>query len=118
MSDPQDSAASLFAGGEPVVRATYDRLIAVLGTIGPFRVEAKKTSIHLVRTSGFAGVHPRRRSLTLNLRTDQPIASPRIAKVEQVSRNRYHNEIKLKSPESIDEELIGWLRAAYELERQ
>jgi len=51
----------------------------------------------------------------LNLRTDYPIDSPRITKTEQVSKNRFHNELKLSSPDEIDEELLGWLKDAYAL---
>jgi hypothetical protein len=115
MSDTQRAVEALFAGGDQAVRATYDRLLEALRAIGPFTEEPKKTSIHLARATGFAGVHPRKRSLTLNLRTDHPIASPRIARAEQVSRQRYHNELKLTHPEEIDAELLDWLRQAYML---
>ncbi|MDZ4719014.1 MAG: DUF5655 domain-containing protein [Roseiflexaceae bacterium] len=114
MSDAADATMALFAGGDPDVQATYERLLAVLEEIGPFRVEPKKTSIHIVRETGFAGVHPRKRSLILNLRTAQPIQHARITKTEQVSRNRYHNEVKLEQPDDVDAEIIGWLRDAYE----
>jgi hypothetical protein len=115
MSDPRVAAVGLFAGGDPEVLATYDRLLAVLTELGPFTEEPKKTSIHLVRATSFAGVHPRKRSLTLNLRTDRPFESTRIARVEQVSKNRYHNEIRLAQPADVDAELVGWLREAYTL---
>lgn len=75
----------------------------------------KKTSIHLTRSVGFAGVHPRKSYLYLNIRTAYPIDSPRIAKSEQVSKNRFHNELKLTSPDEIDAELLGWLKDAYAL---
>jgi hypothetical protein len=114
MSDTQPMTA-LFAGGDPAVQATYERLLAALREIGPFREEPKKTSIHLVRTIGFAGVHPRKHSLILNLRTIQPIQSARVTKLEQVSKNRYHNEVKLERPEHVDDEIVGWLRDAYAL---
>ena len=58
----------------------------------------------------FAGMHPRKSYLYLNLRTDYPIDSPRIAKTEQVSKNRFHNELKLTSPGEVDEELLCWLK--------
>jgi len=115
MSETQDAVTALFAGGDPVVQATYERLLTTLQTIGPVREDPKKTSIHLVRTSGFAGVHPRKRWLILNLRTAQPIPSPRVARVEQVSKHRYHNEVKLARPEDVDAEIVGWLREAYQL---
>jgi len=115
MTDIRAAVAGLFGGGDPAVLATYDRLLVALAELGSFTEEPKKTSIHLVRTSGFAGVHPRKRSLMLNLRIDHPLTSPRVARVEQVSKNRYHNEVKLEQPEDVDAELIGWLRDAYAL---
>jgi hypothetical protein len=36
-----------------------------------------------------------------------------LTKTEQVSKNRFHNELKLNSPDEIDEELLGWLKDAY-----
>ena len=43
------SVASHFAGKDPTVRATYERLIDIARALGPVTEEAKKTSIHLVR---------------------------------------------------------------------
>ena len=45
------------------------------------------------------------------------IESPRLAKTEQVSRNRFHHVVKLKLPEAVDAELLRWLNDAYKLSR-
>ena len=115
MSEDEAAVDALFVGGVPAVRATYDRLLDILRAIGPFREDPTKASIHLVRTTGFAGVHPRKRTLILNLRLDQALTSSRVVKVEQVSKHRYHNEVKLENPEQVDNEIADWLRAAYAL---
>ena len=109
------TTAALFSGKDPQVQAIYEQLLDAIRLLGPFTAEAKKTSIHLVRSSGFAGVHPRKNYLYLNLRLDQPLTGPRIAKSEQVSKNRWHNEIRLDAPDQIDAELLAWLRSAYTL---
>jgi hypothetical protein len=49
------------------------------------------------------------------LRLARTLDDPRIAKTEQVSKNRWHNEIRLDTPEQIDSELCGWLQEAYTL---
>ncbi len=116
MSELVHTADHLFTGKDPSVRQTYDGLLLVLASCGPFTADAKKTSIHLVRTSGFAGVHPRKSYLILNLRLARALAGPRIAKTEQVSKHRWHNEIRLDTPEQIDAELRDWLQEAYNLE--
>lgn len=113
--DDTSATEALFSVRDPVVRAIYERLLAVLRPLGPFTAEAKKTSIHLVRSSGFAGVHPRKNYLYLNLRLDRALDSPRTAKTEQVSKNRWHNEIKIESPDAVDGEVQTWLREAYNL---
>jgi hypothetical protein len=78
--------------------------------LAPFR-----TSIHLVRSSAFAGVHPRKAHLLLTVKAAAPIPSGRIVKTEQVSANRWHLDVKLAVAGDIDAELLAWLRAAYEL---
>ena len=115
MSTTTDARQALFTGKDEVVQSIYNRLLEVLRTLGPFQEEPKKTSIHLVHTVGFAGVHPRKSFLILNLRTDHPIQSQRITKTEQVSKSRFHNEVKLTSPSDVNEELLGWLQDAYRL---
>lgn len=115
MTETTQSVDALFVGKDAVVPAIYHRLIEVLHALGPFREEPKKTSIHLVHTSGFAGIHPRKSFLYLNLRMDRPLQGERVAKSEQVSKNRYHNEVKVTAPDDVDGELIEWLKEAYAL---
>lgn len=104
----------LFAG-KPVTRAIYDRLAERLRPVGPFAVETKKTCLHLVNGSAFAGVHPRKDSILLTIRTDKAIKSKRVRKVDQASASRFHNDLVLTSPADVGAELIGWLRAGYTL---
>lgn len=115
MAEIFSASTALFVGKDRQVQLTYDRLLEAVQDLGPFQEEPKKTSIHLVRTVGFAGIHPRKSSLILNLRMASVLESPRIVKSERVSKHRFHNEVKLTSPEEIDEELCGWLKEAYAL---
>ena len=108
--------ASHFTDKSPTVREIYDRIIKSLRKFGPVTEEPKKTSIHLVRKSAFVGVSTRKEALWLNIRLEHKIDSPRVHKVEQVSAKRFHNELKLSTPEEVDAELISWLKEAYSLE--
>jgi hypothetical protein len=115
MAETTSTTDALFTGTQEAVQSTYQALLQALHSFGPFQEEPKKTSIHLVRNVGFAGVHPRKSALLLTIRTEQPIQSSRITKTEQVSKHRYHNDMKLTSPGEVNAELIGWLKAAYAL---
>ena len=97
--------------------ATYRRILEAAKTLGPVTEEPKKTSIHLVRRTAFAGVATRRSSLILTLKSASDIRSPRIEKREQASANRWHVEIRLEKPVQVDRQLTTWLKAAYSMSR-
>jgi len=113
MSD--DSVERIFARSEPRVREVAKALIARALALPGVTVDPKGTCIHLNRRTAFAGLHPRKGALLLNLRGSAPIESPRICKVERASANRYHNELLVERPEAIDDELLGWIAAAHAL---
>ena len=112
---PQFTVKQHFEGKDPAVRQTYDQLLKALKRIGPVVEDPKKTSIHLVNTTALAGVATRKDYLILTLKSDRQLASPRVFKSERTSAARYHHEVKLASPAEVDEELVGWLKAAYAL---
>jgi hypothetical protein len=109
------SIDGLFAKGEPVARKLYDRLMEAVSAFGQVEAQVKKTSVHLCRGAAFAGVHPRKAGVMLTIRTGAPIESPRVRRCERVSARRFHNDLLLERIDEIDAELIGWLRAGYDL---
>ena len=111
----QFSVASHFTGKEPATRKIYDRLLKASGKFGPVIEDPKKTSIHLVNQTAFAGVATRKSAIVLTIKSDRKLDSPRIHKSEQTSARRFHHEVKLTSPADVDAELAGWLKSAYEL---
>jgi Domain of unknown function (DUF5655) len=106
---------SHFENKSPIVREVYDSLIKKVKYFGKFQVQPHKTSIHLLNQTAFAGVATRKDYLLLTIKTDYPIESSRVTKIEQVSRNRFHLLIKLEATNEINAELIKWLGDAYKL---
>jgi hypothetical protein len=106
---------ALFAKSAPEVRKTYDAIRKASRELGRIVVEPKKTSIHLVRSTAFAGIAARKEALILTVKASAPIRSPRVHRAEQTSANRWHVEFRLTSPAEVDHEVRGWLREAYEL---
>ncbi len=93
----------------------YKKLIEQLNLLGKFYVERKKTSLHISHGRAFLGIHPRSNGLLINIVLDSKIDNPRIKKVDQVSKNRFHNEILVNQISEIDPMLINWIKKAYEL---
>ena len=115
---PEDhSVEEHFEKKDAVVRATYDALLRVARRFGDVVEEPKKTSIHLVADTAFAGVVTRRSKLVLTIKSPAEIKNRRIAKCEKLSANRWHFELHLESPKDVDAGVEAWLRRAYEISR-
>ncbi len=104
-----------FEKSTPAVRAAYDAILKAARALGPVVEEPKKTSIHLVNGTAFAGVATRKDALILTLKAAEKIKSPRVHKAEQTSANRWYMEIRVEKPGDVDRELRSWLKAAYRL---
>lgn len=111
------SVDHLFEGKAPELRTTFDHLVEKLQQFGEIRVAPKQTSIHLEKNSGFAGVHPRKSHFNLEFRTDYKIDDPRITRVQQLSARRFEHTVKLERESDVDEQLLTWLKDAYELSK-
>jgi hypothetical protein len=106
-----------FAGKTPEMKAAYDRLIASLNAFGAVKEAPKQTSIHLEKNSGFAGVHPRKSHFNLEFRTDYKIDNPRVTRQQQLSARRFEHTVKIERPDDVDDELLKWLKDAYDLSK-
>jgi hypothetical protein len=104
-----------FKGKTEELRNVYDKLVSMVEQFGPVEQDPKKTSIHLNRTTAFAGVAVRKSHIVLTIKSDRPIENDRIFKSEQTSARRFHHEVKLESPKEVDTELRSWLKSAYAL---
>lgn len=107
-----------FEKAAPSVRAAYDAILKTARSLGPVREDSKKTSIHLMRETAFAGVTVRREALILTLKSNEPIESERVHKAEQLSAKRWYNEIRVVSPRDVDAELCEWIATSYALSDQ
>jgi folate-dependent phosphoribosylglycinamide formyltransferase PurN len=97
------------------VRQIYDRVLKVAAKFGPVNEDPKRTSIHLVNQTAFAGVVTRKRAIVLTIKSDRKILSPRIHKSEHISARRFHHEMKLSLTSEVDSEVAKWLKNAYAL---
>ena len=100
---------------DPNLAAIHAALIGVVRGAGLYEIEPGKASYLVRNDRAFLGVHPRRGGLLVNVVLDHRVESDRMAKVEQVSRARFHNEVLLARPEDVDQEFVGWVREAYSL---
>ena len=102
-----------FTGTAPEVRATFDRVLAVVSALGPVEVLPEKTRIALHVRMSFAAFTPRRRWLGGHLVLDRHIRSPRFLRVQELSPRNVVHTFRLTSPADVDAEFVSWLAEAY-----
>jgi hypothetical protein len=107
-----------FVACDPAVRATFDRILAVVSAIGPVSVLPEKTRIALHVRMSFAAFAPRRHWLTGHLVLARHAAHPRIGKIETYSPRNILHTLRLVTPADIDPALSSLLTEAYQVGAQ
>lgn len=113
-----------FFDGQPGALALYEALAErLLAEYPATEIRVKKTQIgfydgHMYCCASLTPVLPKARRpdpfLTVTFGSDAPIESPRLVCVP-VRANRFTHHALIGSPEDIDAELLGWLRASRNL---
>jgi len=100
------------------IRALYDRVVAVLDTIGPVRILPEKTRIAFQVRMSFAQITPRKRWLDGHVVLARRLESPRFRRIETFSPRNHMHVFRLTSPAEIDDEFRQWLVEAYSVGNQ
>jgi uncharacterized protein DUF5655 len=110
---PLGDLARHFEGNDPAVRATFDRLVAVVEQIGPCTILPEKTRIALHARMSFAALMRGRRWLDGHVVLPHRLDSPRFRRIDVYSPRNVVHAFRLSSPAEVDDEVAGWLREAY-----
>lgn len=104
-----------FAGSGPLVRATFEQVLAVVTAFGNIEVLPEKTRIALHARMSFAAFMPRREWLAGHLVLARKIRNPRFTRIDVYSPRNVVHQFKLRAPEEVDEEFTAWLAEAYQV---
>ncbi len=104
-----------FMGKSPKARELYDLLINRIRTFGDIEIYGAKWDITVRRLSTFLSVMAGKAHLTVVFLSDRPIDDFPVYNSFHHSARRWSNAVKIESPEEIDDQLIRWLKEAYDL---
>lgn len=107
-----DLVDAQYAGPKAALRPVYERLLAAASALGSdVEIAPKKTGVSLRRKQQFALIEvpsAKRMQLGLQLR-DHPTTDRLLTGGAMCS-----HRVNLAGPDDVDDELLGWLREAYE----
>ena len=107
-----------FAGRDPEVIATFERLLAVDRRSGPVKVLPEKTRIALQVRMSFAAFTLRRHWLDGHVVLARRRQSPRFRRIDSISPQNQVHVFRLTSPAEVDTEVESWLAEAYDVGAQ
>ena len=112
-TDQGDDAlvAAQYTGAKASLRPTYEALVAAVSGFGPdVEIAPKKATVSLRRSKQFALIEPgsKRLQLGINLKGTPP--TERLLAAGGMCTHK----VWVTGEDEIDDELIGWLRAAYD----
>ena len=107
-----------FAGTPPEIRRIYDRFVAAVKALGPVTVLPEKTRIAFQVRMSFAQVTPKKSWLDGHVVLARRLENPRFTKIETFSPRNHLHAFRIRSMSEIDDEVVGWLREAYEVGKQ
>ena len=112
--DNDDLVAAQYNGAKAALKPIYDAILARLKDLPEVEVSPKKTYVSLRRSKQFALIQPSTKTrvdVGINLKGDD--ATERLENSGSFNAMVSHR-VRLTDIEQVDDELIGWLQAAYE----
>ena len=115
MSDDRDAfVEQQYAGAKEALRPIYERLVDILGGMGDdVQFVPMKAYVSVRRNKQFACIQP-----TTKTRVDVGIKLKGVSPTERLTEGGFNGMVshlvKVTGLDQVDDELIGWLRQAYE----
>jgi hypothetical protein len=107
------SLAEYFATAPPHERPVFDAVMAHLGSVAPVHVEPVSVGILLKGPRTFAEVRPMRNWVAVSFTLRRCVEHPLIVRKPQANHGgRYWHVANVRSPDELDDELLGWLTEA------
>jgi len=109
-----EAVDGLYSGKKASLRPIHDKLMAAIARFpGEFEIAPKKTYLSLRRKKQFAMIGPATATqVEVGLNLKSATASDRLVALPPKGMCDY--KVRVADPGEVDEELLGWIRAAYD----
>jgi len=109
----EDVLADIYSGAKSSLRPIHERLIESIRPFGEFEIAPKKGYVSLRRKKQFAMVGPATNTrVDVGLNMKDVGESPRL--IVQPAGSMCNYKIRITDPGEVDDELIAWVKRAYE----
>jgi hypothetical protein len=104
---------TIYTGPKAALRPVHDGVMAAIADFGPFEIAPKKSYLSLRRKKQFAMVGPATRTqVEIGLNAKGLTGGDRLKTQKPGGMCQF--KVRISSPDEVDEELVGWIRSAYD----
>jgi len=108
-----DVVGAIYAGAKGELRPIHEKLMAAIATLGPFEIAPKRSYISLRRKKQFATIGPATKTrVDVGLNMKGVPATERLVELPPGGMCQYR--VSLTEVSEVDQEVMGWVRSAYE----
>jgi hypothetical protein len=110
---PDEALDQIYSGPKAALRPIHDAVMSAIGVVGPYEIAPKKGYLSLRRAKQFAMVGPATNTrVEVGLNMKGVPATDRLVAEKPGGMCQY--KVKLTDVAEVDDELIGWIRTAYD----
>jgi hypothetical protein len=106
---------SHFKNKPQVIRDIFDKLTAVVKTIGETDINVVKSAIFLKKRTTFIEIKPKKEYVLIAFYLENEVTEFPVVRSLQTSKNRIAHVVHLQHPDEINTQLITWLKQSYKL---
>ena len=107
-----------FAKSEPQVRQLFERLRAMVESVGPVHMQAYRDQVAFLVRVRFLFATPKKEWLDVGFWLPRRIDSARFRKVETLTPTDHVHILRVTEEDQLDEEVMGWVREGYAVGEQ
>jgi len=105
----------LFAKSKQGIRDLYELLVSKIDEFGTMDSRVSAYGVTFRNLTTFMSIFPERDHLTITFVRDEELNEFPVYQSYHHTKKRWSNLIKVESSDEIDEQLIKWLKEAYEI---
>jgi len=103
-----------FIGKPDALKATFDKIISKVTAFGHIQINSLNGAITIAGKSTFLAFKIRKDYIELEILSDIEISEFPVYKTFRVSKSRVALFVRIQSPDEVDEQLLGWIKVAYD----
>lgn len=105
---------SHFINKDPQVKVVFNKILEVVQGFNNSRMNSVKNAILFTSGSNFLAIKPKKKWLDIEFVLPYEANLFPVYKTVQVNKAMWAHFVRIESESEVDEELIGWLRDAYD----